>query len=58
MKARWSKWSWVVLMALLAGAGLTGCGTTDAENASARPWNAPGKDDYTGGLPSTMFQGR
>jgi hypothetical protein len=39
-------------------AGITGCATTnEGENASDRPWNSP-QGWETGGLPSSMFEGR
>jgi hypothetical protein len=37
--------------------GVTGCATTDSDNASSRPWNTP-QGWETGGLPSSMFEGR
>jgi hypothetical protein len=49
---------WFLLLALAGLAlALTGCATTDSENASARPWNSP-QGWETGGLPSSMFEGR
>ena len=35
---------------------LSGCATTDSENASERPWNAP--KSWENGMPSTMMEGR
>jgi hypothetical protein len=51
--ARWSLLLFVVLLALLGGAG---CGTTEPGNASARPWNAP--RSWETGLPSSLTEGR
>jgi hypothetical protein len=34
-----------------------GCATAEGDNLSARPWNAP-QGWETGGLPSTMMEGR
>jgi hypothetical protein len=42
--------------AMAAAAGLTGCATTDTENLSVRPWNAPAS--WEGGLPSNLTEGR
>ncbi len=42
----------VLLLALMAG--LTGCATTEPENLSERPWNAP--VGYESGLPVQMLQ--
>jgi len=36
--------------------GLAGCATTDTENLSERPWNAP--KGWETGLPSTINEGR
>ena len=45
------------LAALVAVAlGLSGCATTESDNASVRPWNAP--KSWETGLPSTMTEGR
>jgi len=43
---------------LLAGVGLLlgGCATSEPDNASARPWNAP--KTWETGLPSSAFEGR
>ncbi len=35
---------------------LTGCASTDVDNASVRPWNAP--KSWETGLPSSMTEGR
>jgi hypothetical protein len=35
---------------------LTGCATTESENASVRPWNSPKSWEH--GLPSAMTEGR
>jgi hypothetical protein len=44
---------WLLLAALF---GLAGCATTDTENLSERPWNAP--KGWETGLPSTINEGR
>jgi len=46
----------LALLALLA-LGTAGCSSTEPENVSSRPWNAP-QGWETGGLPSSMTQGR
>jgi hypothetical protein len=47
----------VCLLLLLAGlAVLTGCASTESENASVRPWNAP--QGWESGLPAGMTEGR
>jgi hypothetical protein len=33
-----------------------GCATTESENLSARPWNAP--HGWENGLPSSFYEGR
>ena len=43
-----------VLMLIIVAA--VGCATTDSENASARPWNAPTGWEF--GLPPSMLEGR
>ena len=46
-----------VLLFLLVLAGiLTGCKTTEPENLSSRPWNAP--RGWETGLPSSINEGR
>lgn len=48
----------VVLCLLLAVTALvfSGCATTEPENESVRPWNAP--IGWEGGLPGGMMEGR
>ena len=41
---------------VLAGCFLSGCATTEPDNASVRPWNAP--KTWETGLPSSAFEGR
>jgi hypothetical protein len=41
---------------VLAGLLVSGCGTTEPENLSARPWNSP--NSWEGGLPSSLTEGR
>lgn len=43
----------LTLFALLL-LGATGCASTDPENASVRPWNAP--IGWENGIPSGMYQ--
>jgi hypothetical protein len=54
------KSAWILLLLLLVLTAIysSGCGSLEAsDNASARPWNAPAKWE-TGGLPSSMTEGR
>jgi len=44
------------LLLLLAGFLLGGCATTEPENESVRPWNAP--IGWENGLPAGMTEGR
>ena len=47
------------VLALLTAAALlslTGCASTESENASSRPWNTPTK--WESGLPGGMSEGR
>jgi hypothetical protein len=46
----------LLLLLVLAALGLCACATTDDENASVRPWNAP--KGWENGLPSNMTEGR
>jgi hypothetical protein len=52
MSSRWI-FGWLLLAAV---AGLCGCATTEPENLSERPWNAPA--GYETGLPVQMMQQR
>jgi hypothetical protein len=45
-----------LLLLLLAVLGLAGCASTDPENLSERPWNAP--KVWENGLPAGMMEGR
>jgi hypothetical protein len=48
---------WVLALLLgVALAGLSGCASTESDNASTRPWNAP--KTWESGLPSTLNEGR
>ncbi len=47
---------WLFLLLVTAAAALTGCATSDSENASARPWNAP--YNWENGLPANITEGR
>jgi hypothetical protein len=42
-----------VLFALML-VGAAGCASTEPENASVRPWNAP--EGWENGIPSGMYQ--
>lgn len=44
--------NWLLLLAAISLIGfLTGCASTDSDNASVRPWNAPqGWENGMGGL--------
>jgi len=44
------------LLLLLIGVVLSGCASTESENESVRPWNAP--KDWENGLPAGMTEGR
>jgi hypothetical protein len=46
----------LLLLGLLALLGAMGCASTDPENLSERPWNAPKM--WENGLPSGMMEGR
>lgn len=43
-------------LVLLATLWLSGCASTETDNLSERPWNAP--KSWENGLPSGMFEGR
>ena len=45
----------VLTLAYVALSGI-GCATTESENLSARPWNAP--RGWENGLPSSFYEGR
>jgi hypothetical protein len=42
-----------LLLLVLATVALGGCASTEPENASERPWNAP--QGWENGLPSSMY---
>ncbi len=47
---------WLLALLFVAGlVGLTGCSSTEPENLSERPWNAP--NGYENGLPAGLMQG-
>lgn len=55
LRLRW------ILLSLLASAALSlgGCATPEeSDNASVRPWGAPGPGWNNGSLPSTLTEGR
>jgi len=45
-----------VLAVLAAGLVCSGCKTTESEDLSSRPWNAP--TTWQNGLPSSLNEGR
>jgi hypothetical protein len=47
---------WTLLLLGVVGVVLSGCVTTEPENASARPWNQP--RGWETGLPPAMYEGR
>jgi hypothetical protein len=47
---------WLLLVLVLAGMGLSGCGTTETDNLSERPWNTP--KSWETGFPSNLNEGR
>jgi hypothetical protein len=48
---------WLLAFAMLAlVAASIGCSSTESQNLSERPWNAP--KSWENGLPSQMFEGR
>jgi len=53
MIGRCSSWLLCFLFALIL-LGATGCASTDPENVSVRPWNAPNGTEN--GIPSGMYQ--
>ena len=44
------------LLLAAVSAIVSGCGTTESQNMSERPWNAP--VGWENGIPSSMTQGR
>ncbi len=46
----------LLLLGLIALLGAAGCASTDPENLSERPWNAPKM--WENGLPAGMMEGR
>jgi len=49
-------YSALLLLLALGTLVLSGCATTDSDNASERPWNQP--KSWENGLPSSMTEGR
>ena len=45
-----------LLLLVLASLGLAGCATSDPDNLSQRPWNAP--KSWETGLPTSILEGR
>ena len=45
-----------VLLLLLVAMAISGCATSEPENESVRPWNAP--KSWENGLPAGMTEGR
>ena len=57
MKPRPPKSNWIfLLLLLLVVLGLSGCGTTEPDNMSARPWNSP--KGWETGFPAGIYEGR
>jgi len=50
------KWLPLFLLCAVLGLIVTGCATTEPENAAERPWNA--QRGWEHGLPSTINEGR
>jgi hypothetical protein len=48
------RWAFLLLLALLA-LGASGCSSTESENDSMRPWDAP--KSWENGLPASMNEG-
>ena len=47
----------ILLLSLIGvGFALTGCGTTDDQNVSARPWNSP--KGWESGFPAALTEGK
>jgi len=56
-RLRFSQSTWFYcLLLLLSGLVFSGCATTEPENESVRPWNAP--IGWENGLPGGMMEGR
>ena len=52
---QFSRWLPLLLLATLALV-MSGCASTESENASTRPWNTP--KTWESGLPSSLNEGR
>ncbi|HKS37454.1 MAG TPA: hypothetical protein VJW76_09710 [Verrucomicrobiae bacterium] len=50
------RWICRMLIVAFGTALLSGCASTEPENASARPWNSPRGWEH--GLPPGMYEGR
>jgi hypothetical protein len=50
-----TRWAFLLLL-LLGGFALGGCATTESDNLSERPWNAP--QGWENGIPSSMYDER
>jgi hypothetical protein len=48
--------AFLLFLFVAMAAAMTGCATTEAENASERPWNT--QKDWQHGLPTGINQGR
>jgi len=56
MKRRAVNWLWLFALGAML-AGVSGCATSDPENASVRPWNTPqGWENGMGGMMNTQHQ--
>jgi hypothetical protein len=50
-----TRWAFLLLL-VLAGFAFGGCASTESDNLSERPWNAP--QGWENGLPSSMTNQR
>jgi len=50
-----TRWFLLLLLGLVM-VGFCGCASTEPDNYSVRPWNAP--KNWEGGLPTGMMEGR
>ena len=55
-RSSFPRWFGLLLLSVTAALLVGGCGSTEPDNASARPWNAP--KTWETGLPSSAFEGR
>jgi hypothetical protein len=56
MKPRAINWLWLLVLGAIL-VGVSGCATSDPENASVRPWNTPQSwETGLGGMINTQHQ--